>query len=150
MRFHFRLLWCKLEIKKYLQWFSWENLNGKGTCNFTSLCHLVGRDYMNAKHVLANLKPTLGWFVSRNKTNERWSGATTIRIEMPSHMQNSLIFHYNLKFYNDEADNFEKISLKRFVMQVKSGSIYFILCDVYSAKLHSLKLWRLSSRGNGE
>ena len=37
---------------------------------------------------------------------------------MPSHMQNSLIFHYNLKFYGDEADAFEKISLKRFVMQV--------------------------------
>jgi hypothetical protein len=33
-------------------------------------------------------------------------------------MQNSLIFHYNLKFYGDEADSFEKISLKRFVMQV--------------------------------
>ncbi len=38
---------------------------------------------------------------------------------MPSHMQNSLIFHYNLKFYGDEADAFEKISLKRFVMQVQ-------------------------------
>jgi hypothetical protein len=49
-------------------------------------------------------------------------GATTIRIEMPNHMQNSLIFHYNLKFYGDEADSYEKISLKRFVMQVRRGN----------------------------
>ena len=47
-----------------------------------------------------------------------FSGATTIRLEMPSHMQNSLIFHYNLKFYGKETDNYEGISLKRFVMQV--------------------------------
>ena len=45
-------------------------------------------------------------------------GATTIRLEMPSHMQNSLIFHYNLKFYGKDTDNYEGISLKRFVMQV--------------------------------
>ena len=45
-------------------------------------------------------------------------GATTIRLEMPGHMQNSLIFHYNLKFYGKDTDNYEGISLKRFVMQV--------------------------------
>ena len=33
-------------------------------------------------------------------------------------MQNSLIFHYNLKFYGKDTDNYEGISLKRFVMQV--------------------------------
>ena len=38
---------------------------------------------------------------------------------MPSHMQNSLIFHYNLKFYGKDTDNYEGISLKRFVMQVE-------------------------------
>jgi hypothetical protein len=38
---------------------------------------------------------------------------------MPVHMQSALIFHYNLKFYNKDADNFEGVSLKRFVMQVK-------------------------------
>ena len=37
---------------------------------------------------------------------------------MPIQMQSALIFHYNLKFYNKDADNFEGISLKRFVMQV--------------------------------
>ena len=47
-----------------------------------------------------------------------FSGATTIRLEMPGHMQNSLIFHYNLKFYGKDTDNYEGISLKRFVMQV--------------------------------
>ena len=46
------------------------------------------------------------------------SGAATIRLEMPSHMQNSLIFHYNLKFYGNDTDNYDGISLKRFVMQV--------------------------------
>ena len=45
-------------------------------------------------------------------------GAATIRLEMPSHMQNSLIFHYNLKFYGNDTDNYDGISLKRFVMQV--------------------------------
>ena len=39
---------------------------------------------------------------------------------MPLHMQSALIFHYNLKFYNKDADNFEGVSLKRFVMQVSS------------------------------
>ena len=47
-----------------------------------------------------------------------YSGAATIRLEMPSHMQNSLIFHYNLKFYGNDTDNYDGISLKRFVMQV--------------------------------
>lgn len=37
---------------------------------------------------------------------------------MPAHMENSLIFHYNLKFYGDDKDNYEGVSLKRFVMQV--------------------------------
>ena len=37
---------------------------------------------------------------------------------MPEHMENSLIFHYNLKFYGDDKDNYEGVSLKRFVMQV--------------------------------
>ena len=46
------------------------------------------------------------------------SGASTIRLEMPPHMETSLIFHYNLKFYGDDKDNYEGISLKRFVMQV--------------------------------
>lgn len=46
------------------------------------------------------------------------TGAVTIRIGMPSNMQASLIFHYNLKFYDNDTDTFETISLKRFVMQV--------------------------------
>ena len=37
---------------------------------------------------------------------------------MPVEMQSALIFHYNLKFYNKDTDNFEGVSLKRFVMQV--------------------------------
>ena len=43
---------------------------------------------------------------------------------MPSHMQNSLIFHYNLKFYGKDTDNYEGISLKRFVMQVEISINY--------------------------
>lgn len=46
------------------------------------------------------------------------AGAATMRIAMPAHMQSSLIFHYNLKFYDTEGDGFDGVSLKRFVMQV--------------------------------
>jgi len=50
------------------------------------------------------------------------TGASTIRLEMPQHMQSSLIFHYNLKFYGNDADNFDGVSLKRFVMQSVVGN----------------------------
>ena len=46
---------------------------------------------------------------------------------MPSHMQNSLIFHYNLKFYGKDTDNYEGISLKRFVMQVEKLLITYVV-----------------------
>ena len=46
---------------------------------------------------------------------------------MPLHMQSALIFHYNLKFYNKDADNFEGVSLKRFVMQVSSQNSFHFL-----------------------
>lgn len=50
------------------------------------------------------------------------SGATTIKIGMPTHMIPSLIFHYNLKYYNSDMENYDGVSLKRFVMQsVESG-----------------------------
>ena len=49
------------------------------------------------------------------------TGAATIRIGMPTHMQSSLIFHYNLKFYDNDGDTYEGISLKRFVMQVSDS-----------------------------
>lgn len=47
------------------------------------------------------------------------TGAATVRIAMPAHMQSSLIFHYNLKFYDNDGDGYDGVSLKRFVMQVK-------------------------------
>lgn len=37
-------------------------------------------------------------------------------------MQGSLIFHYNLKFYDSDGDGFEGVSLKRFVMQSVVGN----------------------------
>lgn len=45
------------------------------------------------------------------------SGATTIKIGMPTHLIPNLIFHYNLRYYDSEEEYFEGISLKRFVMQ---------------------------------
>ncbi|CAH1640438.1 unnamed protein product [Spodoptera littoralis] len=42
---------------------------------------------------------------------------------MPAHMQSSLIFHYNLKFYDTEGDGFDGVSLKRFVMQSVVGNV---------------------------
>lgn len=47
------------------------------------------------------------------------TGAATVRIAMPAHMQSSLIFHYNLKFYDNDGDGYDGVSLKRFVMQVR-------------------------------
>lgn len=50
------------------------------------------------------------------------SGATTIKIGMPTHMIPRLIFHYNLKYYDSDLEHYDGISLKRFVMQsVESG-----------------------------
>ncbi|CAG0888528.1 unnamed protein product [Darwinula stevensoni] len=51
------------------------------------------------------------------------TGATTIRIGMPAHLQSSLIFHYNLKFYENETDTYDGVSLKRFVMQSVVGNV---------------------------
>ncbi|XP_037086909.1 hillarin-like [Pollicipes pollicipes] len=51
------------------------------------------------------------------------TGAATIRIGMPTHMQSSLIFHYNLKFYDNDGDTYEGVSLKRFVMQSVVGNM---------------------------
>ena len=45
-------------------------------------------------------------------------GAATVRIAMPNSLQSSLIFHYNLKCYENDGDTFDGVSLKRFVMQV--------------------------------
>ena len=60
-----------------------------------------------------------------------------MRLEMPLHMQSALIFHYNLKFYNKDADNFEGVSLKRFVMQVKLCRYSPVILTNHSA----LSLW---------
>lgn len=59
------------------------------------------------------------WTKSLNEWMNECSGAATVRLEMPIDMQSALIFHYNLKFYNKDTDNFEGTSLKRFVMQVR-------------------------------
>lgn len=50
------------------------------------------------------------------------SGATTIKIGMPTHMIPNLIFHYNLKYFNSDEEQYDGVNLKRFVMQsVESG-----------------------------
>jgi len=53
---------------------------------------------------------------------------------MPAHMQSSLIFHYNLKFYDSDGDGFDGVSLKRFVMQVGDFVLSPYLCDVSGHK----------------
>lgn len=58
------------------------------------------------------------------------TGAATVRIAMPAHMQSSLIFHYNLKFYDNDGDGYDGVSLKRFVMQVS-----LILLELYLCRL---------------
>ena len=49
---------------------------------------------------------------------------------MPLDMQSALIFHYNLKFYNNDTDNYDGVSLKRFVMQV-GCKIIFTICEIF-------------------
>ncbi|XP_065344135.1 hillarin [Cloeon dipterum] len=51
------------------------------------------------------------------------TGAATVRIAMPAHMQSTLIFHYNLKFFDSDGDTYDSVSLKRFVMQSVVGNI---------------------------
>ncbi|KAG8338268.1 hypothetical protein J6590_005810 [Homalodisca vitripennis] len=51
------------------------------------------------------------------------TGAATVRIAMPTNMQSSLIFHYNLKFYDSDGDTYDGVSLKRFVMQSVVGNM---------------------------
>jgi len=63
-----------------------------------------------------------------------YPGAATVRIAMPAHMQSSLIFHYNLKFYDSDGDGFDGVSLKRFVMQVGDLVLSPYLCDISGQK----------------
>lgn len=49
------------------------------------------------------------------------TGAATVAINMSPEAISSLIFHYNLRFYESEATEFNRISLKRFVMQSVVG-----------------------------
>ena len=62
--------------------------------------------------------------------SEIFLGACTVRLEMPLDMQSALIFHYNLKFYNNDTDNYDGVSLKRFVMQV-GCKIIFTICEIF-------------------
>ena len=38
------------------------------------------------------------------------TGAVTIRIGIPPTLASSLIFHYNLKFYDSDSDQYEGVS----------------------------------------
>ncbi|VDM40531.1 unnamed protein product [Toxocara canis] len=58
------------------------------------------------------------------------SGAATISINMCSEALDSLIFHYNLKFYDGEDSELNGYSLKRFVMQsvVSDAAVFRVHC----------------------
>ncbi|PAV63800.1 hypothetical protein WR25_26309 [Diploscapter pachys] len=45
------------------------------------------------------------------------SGAATVAVRLPVKEAHSLIFHYNLKFFDSEENTINGLSLKRFVMQ---------------------------------
>lgn len=49
------------------------------------------------------------------------TGAATVAINMTPEAISNLIFHYNLRFYNNEEQEFNKVNLKRFVMQSVVG-----------------------------
>lgn len=45
------------------------------------------------------------------------SGAASVKIGMPTHLIASLIFHYNLKRVDSDAEHHDGVNLRRFVMQ---------------------------------
>lgn len=49
------------------------------------------------------------------------SGAATVAVNMPPANLNSLIFHYNLRFFDNDSTEINGVSLKRFVMQSVVG-----------------------------
>ncbi|CAD5211670.1 unnamed protein product [Bursaphelenchus okinawaensis] len=54
------------------------------------------------------------------------SGAATITIDMDKESANTLIFHYNLRFYDSDQSEIDGYNLKRFVMQSStSDSVVF-------------------------
>ena len=59
---------------------------------------------------------------------------------MPSHMENSLIFHYNLKFYGNDKDSYEGVSLKRCANATFKGIFIDRVPWLGSAQIHSYEL----------
>uniref|UniRef100_A0A5S6QX11 LIM zinc-binding domain-containing protein n=1 Tax=Trichuris muris TaxID=70415 RepID=A0A5S6QX11_TRIMR len=49
------------------------------------------------------------------------SGAATVAVNMSPECTNNLIFHYNLRFYDSDETEFNRVNLKRFVMQSTVG-----------------------------
>ncbi|UYV65934.1 Hil [Cordylochernes scorpioides] len=45
------------------------------------------------------------------------TGAATVTLGVPKDLAASLIFHYNLRFFDSDCDQYEGVSLKRYVMQ---------------------------------
>lgn len=87
-------------------------------------------DYVHGKkeftHVLCKFDRYGLYFPDTNTNAVMYTdstGAATVRIAMPAHMQSSLIFHYNLKFYDNDGDGYDGVSLKRFVMQVTRDTL---------------------------
>ncbi|WKX92891.1 hypothetical protein Q1695_010709 [Nippostrongylus brasiliensis] len=51
------------------------------------------------------------------------TGATSVAIRLPDKSGDTLIFHYNLKFFDSEDNTINGLSLKRFVMQSVSNGV---------------------------
>ncbi|KAK6031401.1 hypothetical protein OSTOST_02450, partial [Ostertagia ostertagi] len=75
------------------------------------------------------------------------TGATSVAIRLPEKSGDSLIFHYNLKFFDSEDTTINGLSLKRFVMQsVSNGVVTFrvhapttrpLLLDIFANSVSS-------------
>ncbi|EYC03165.1 hypothetical protein Y032_0095g2798 [Ancylostoma ceylanicum] len=75
------------------------------------------------------------------------TGATSVAIRLPEKSGDSLIFHYNLKFFDSEENTINGLSLKRFVMQsVSNGVVTFrvhapstrpLLLDIFANSVSS-------------
>ncbi|KJH44272.1 hypothetical protein DICVIV_09695 [Dictyocaulus viviparus] len=75
------------------------------------------------------------------------TGATSVAIKLPDKSGDSLIFHYNLRFFDSEENVINGLSLKRFVMQsVSNGVVTFrihtpstrpLLLDIFANSVSS-------------
>ncbi|KHJ87475.1 hypothetical protein OESDEN_12753, partial [Oesophagostomum dentatum] len=92
-------------------------------CNWGAR-HLVNaKDSDNENRSDGNLRYEYDdhYFMTDPETDK--TGATSVAIRLPEKTGDTLIFHYNLKFFDSEENTVNGLSLKRFVMQSVANGV---------------------------